>query len=153
MPTPVQPETTQRHPGAHRSGATQRLLAALGGAAIASLVLTACANRPAARSSGQMVTLPMGGTALLAGGVSLRYAGIRNDSRCPAGVQCIHAGDADVLFDVGRSGTSPVRVVLNSAHRRSAPTAHGSLELIDLPPGPSPAATVRLDPDAVDRAR
>ena len=86
-------------------------------------------------SVGQQVALPDGST--------LRYAGIANDSRCPPDVQCVRAGDADVLFDHARQG-SMHRVTLNTERLRATPIGAWQLQLIDLAPGDAPRVTARI---------
>ena len=44
----------------------------------------------------QTLTLGIGEKATLAGGSRLTYLSLVNDSRCPPGVQCIWAGDAEI---------------------------------------------------------
>lgn len=107
-------------------------------------LLSGCASggpvdlgRDFAMRAGQQVALPDAST--------LRYAGIGNDSRCPPDVQCIRAGDADVLFDHASANGTPARIVLNTEHRRAAPVGGMRLLLIDLARrGDRPVVTLRL---------
>jgi hypothetical protein len=85
---------------------------------------------------GQQVSLPDAST--------LRYAGIANDSRCPPDVQCIRAGDADVLFDHAFQGGTH-RVTLNTERLRATTLGAWQLQLIDLAPGVAPRVTVRIE--------
>jgi len=85
---------------------------------------------------GQQVSLPDAST--------LRYAGIANDSRCPPDVQCVRAGDADVLFDHALQGSTH-RVTLNTERLRATTLGAWQLQLIDLAPGDAPRVTVRIE--------
>lgn len=113
-------------------------------AVLAILLIAGCASVPGA-APGQAVTLAVG-SRIAIGGTGVRYLGIANDSRCPAGVQCIRAGDADVLFDVSTAGGGTTRVVLNTERRTSAEVGNRTLELLDLAPGAAPPATIRVVP-------
>jgi hypothetical protein len=86
---------------------------------------------------GQQITLPDAAT--------LRYIGIANDSRCPPNVQCIRAGDADVLFDFTSSGASPARITLNTERVHTANIGAWRLHLLALAAGALPRATLRID--------
>ena len=56
------------------------------------------ANQPSASTiaDGSDVQLGIGETARLADGSRLSYLRLVNDSRCPPGVQCVWAGDAEI---------------------------------------------------------
>jgi hypothetical protein len=86
---------------------------------------------------GQRVSLPDAAT--------LHYIGIANDSRCPPRVQCIRAGDADVLFDYTPGSGTAARIVLNTERTRSSSLGAWRLQLLDLARGAAPRATLRID--------
>ena len=86
---------------------------------------------------GAQVTLP--------DATQLHYVGIANDSRCPPKVQCIRAGDADVLFDLVRDGAS-TRITLNTERTLAAPAGAWTLHLVALAQGAAPRVTLRIDP-------
>ena len=46
------------------------------------------------------------------GGVRIKVVSVENDSRCPADVQCVWAGNAEINLDV-TSSAEPTRVKLN----------------------------------------
>jgi hypothetical protein len=94
------------------------------------------AGRRFAMNAGQQVALPDAST--------LRYAGTANDSRCPPGVQCIRAGDADVLFDHAVHG-SIARITLNTERTRSAVVGTWRLGLVELAPGEAPRVTLVIE--------
>lgn len=119
---------------------------------LASMLLLAvamlgCASGGTARSValGQPFTLQPGERVALPGDASLRYLGIANDSRCPPDVQCIRAGDADVLFEFTPAGGTTEKITLNTERMPSAPVGAWKLQLVTLEQGDAPRATVRVD--------
>lgn len=87
---------------------------------------------------GQRIALPDGAT--------LRYLEVAADSRCPPGVQCIRAGDADVAFEFTDTAQAPRQVTVNTDPPAAATIGRWQLHLLALAFGQSPAATVRIDP-------
>ena len=120
---------------------------------LASLSLSACATTGASVVPGQDFTLEVGAQALLPDASALRYAGIANDSRCPPDVQCIRAGDADVLLDAiparAADGAASTRITLNTERSASATLGRWRLQLLELAPGQAPRATFRIDDGAM----
>ena len=106
--------------------------------------LSGCASAGAA-TAGQEFTMSVGQQVSLPDAARLHYAGIANDSRCPPDVQCIRAGDADVLFDYAPRGSVPARIILNTERARTSTVGAWQLRLVDLAQGPMPQATVRID--------
>ena len=120
--------------------------------ALAMLVccLTVCASGGRASPGesfvpGESFALSVRQQIMLPDAATLRYIGIANDSRCPPKVQCIRAGDADVLFDFTSSGASPVRITLNTERVRTANIGIWRLQLLELAQGNRPRATLRID--------
>lgn len=112
--------------------------------------LTVCASggrAPPGESfvPGESFALSVGQQIVLPDAATLRYVGIANDSRCPPKVQCIRAGDADVLFDFTSSGASPARITLNTERVRAANIGAWRLQLLELAPGDMPRAILRID--------
>lgn len=108
------------------------------------VVLAGCASgdgiiagRHFEMSVGQQVALPDAST--------LRYVGTANDSRCPPDVQCIRAGDANVLFDHAANSGSVARVTLNTERTRSVVVGAWRLHLVGLTPGEAPRVTLVID--------
>jgi len=103
---------------------------------------TAPAGQPIPMSPGQQIVLPDGAT--------LRYVKVSNDSRCPPGVQCIRAGDADVVFDFtgasGKGAMAAQRVVVNTRPPATAAIDKWQLRVLELGFGATPKATVQVDP-------
>lgn len=111
--------------------------------------LAGCATGDAAAPAtpGQSVTLQPGERIELPQQASLRYVEVTADSRCPPGVQCIRAGDAEVAFEFTPAGAAgPQAVRLNMPERTSTAVGDWQLQLLSLEFGDAPAATVRIDP-------
>lgn len=106
--------------------------------------LSGCASGGAV-TSGQDFTMAVGQRVLLPDATTLHYAGIANDSRCPSDVQCIRAGDADVVLDYLSSADTAARVTLNTERMRSSALGAWRLQLVDLAQGAAPHATLRID--------
>jgi len=68
--------------------------------------LIACSNPMAASAiAGQDFELRLGETARLEGSdLVLQFISVPSDSRCPTGVQCVHAGDATARLRVEGGG-------------------------------------------------
>lgn len=93
-----------------------------------------------ALSPGQSVALPDRGT--------LRYVGVKNDSRCPPERQCVWAGDAEVSFEWSAGGAAAQSFGLHTGFKdKSSKTLGGhTLSLVSLARGKAPEAQLRLDP-------
>jgi type IV pilus biogenesis protein CpaD/CtpE len=92
----------------------------------------------------QELTLRPGEQVVLQDRNTLRYVRLLNDSRCPADVQCVWAGDAEVLFAFATASGPTESIAL----RLTAPShALGTrwLHLLDLGDGANPAARLRVD--------
>lgn len=98
---------------------------------------TAPIGAPIPMAPGQRIALP--------GGAALRYLEVAADSRCPPGVQCIRAGDADVVFEFTDTAQAPRRVIVNTDPPATATIGQWQLRLLALAFGESPKATVQLD--------
>lgn len=101
-------------------------------------VRTATPGQPIALQTGERISLP--------GDAALRYIGVSADARCPPGMQCIRAGDADVAFEYTPAGGAPVAVGLNFPESPAARLGEWQLRLLSLEFGEAPAATVQVDP-------
>lgn len=119
---------------------------------LAALLMCACASPGDGSAMGRSLqpgaaaSLARGETVSLPDHGSLHYLGVQNDSRCPPGVQCIRAGDADAAFEyrLSPSGSSQ-SVVLNTDHARTAAVGAWTLTLVALGPGVDGSAQVRID--------
>ncbi|GAB3388485.1 hypothetical protein [Lysobacter fragariae] len=114
--------------------------------AFAALALASGCASGGGITPGSEFTMTVGAQVTLPDAATLRYTGIANDSRCPPDVQCIRAGDADVLFAFTPHGGAGIRITLNTERTLSAQVGGWQLQLVSLVPGGSPRATVRIDP-------
>lgn len=113
----------------------------------AASALPGCASSEArTAATGQPLTLQVGERVTLPGDAALRYVGVIADSRCPPGVQCIRAGDADVAFEFTPAGGAPASVTVNTPESPSAPIGDWQLRLLSLEFGEAPQVTVQVDP-------
>lgn len=117
------------------------------------LSMTACATQaiggtPGGRmiGDGQTFTMHAGERVTLADASALRYVRVTSDSRCPPGVQCIWAGDAEVAFE-WTSGSGAVTAF--SLHTGKDPKqqvlGERRLTLVSLARGDAPDAEVRIE--------
>ncbi|HEX8149766.1 MAG TPA: hypothetical protein VF591_21480 [Pyrinomonadaceae bacterium] len=75
------------------------------------------------------------------GGLRVRFVRVASDSRCPADVNCVWAGNAEVLFEVGaraRRGRTTLTLNTNASPERPGEGRHGryTLKLLGLAPRP-----------------
>ncbi|HJR72655.1 MAG TPA: hypothetical protein VJ806_03365 [Luteimonas sp.] len=92
-----------------------------------------------AMSPGQSVALPDRGT--------LRYVGVKSDSRCPPDRRCVWAGDAEVSFEWSAGGAAAESFVLHTGFRDKASKSVGgrTVTLVSLDRGAKPQAQLKLD--------
>lgn len=116
------------------------------------LLFTACASSAAGpgkqRTIAADTSFPMaaGEQVALAGSGMLRYLRVANDSRCPPGVQCVWAGDAEVVFEWSGNGAQPETFSLHTGRgARSHDLGKRRLTLESLERGANPEAQLRLD--------
>ena len=95
---------------------------------------------------GEAVTLQPGGQIVLPDDSRLRYVEVGADSRCPPDVQCIRAGDADVLFEFTVASGQARTLTLNTPKRPSTAVDGWRVTLMKLGFGQSPPATLRVEP-------
>jgi hypothetical protein len=88
------------------------------------------------------------GQGLAVGALTLAFAGVENDSRCPVDVVCVWAGDATVQFTIGftnRDIMAPVRLL--ELHTGSGPrsaSGYGYLVILTrLDPEPRAGMTIK----------
>lgn len=97
---------------------------------------------------GSAATLQPGGQLVLPDSTRLRYVGVVADSRCPPGVQCIRAGDADVRFEVTPASGQPQVLTLNIPEHPAATVAGWQVRILDLAFDEAPPVTIQVDPVA-----
>lgn len=112
--------------------------------------LAACstvAGADRAVAMGRPFDLHPGDQAVLAGGGTLRYVGLVNDSRCAPDVQCIWAGDAEIALEWAAPASAAARFSLHTTPGRNgnALGAGRVLRLLALQRGAAPVATLQVD--------
>ncbi|TDD82292.1 hypothetical protein [Actinomadura rubrisoli] len=120
---------------------TRRLLLALlvpSAAALAACGTGASAD-PAdpAVKPGTAFTLAPGRTARLEGGaLTVRFDDVKNDSRCPANVHCVWAGDATVTVTItaGKAAPAPRELHVTGTSAKSAAVPGYVVSLVGLAP-------------------
>jgi hypothetical protein len=115
--------------------------------------MTACATQAVGGNTGgrmigdgQTFTMHAGERVTFADASALRYVRVANDSRCPPGVQCIWAGDAEVAFE-WTSGSGAVTAFSLHTGKDPKQQALGErrLTLVSLARGEAPDAELRID--------
>ncbi|MDR7136347.1 hypothetical protein J2X06_003573 [Lysobacter niastensis] len=111
-------------------------------------LLTACAGATShdepEQAQAQALTLRPGDKVPLGDQGALRYVRTVNDSRCPVDVQCVWAGDAEVLFEFTVERKTPQPLTLTFT-QPTMPLGARWIHLIALERGAAPAATIRID--------
>src|SRR6266404_7236915 len=83
------------------------------GVIVAVLASCAAVEPTIAAEPGVAFSLPAGKTAGINGSrTRIRFDEVRNDSRCPADVTCVWAGDAQVVLTISRNGSPDVSRIL-----------------------------------------
>jgi hypothetical protein len=103
-------------------------------------VTTSATAVPSAQSNTETHQIEAGSTLTLTGsGITVTFVAVREDSRCPTGVQCIWEGDAAVGFRVARGTAEAVLLELHTSDRFARESqAHGvTIRLERLDPHPS----------------
>ncbi len=116
-------------------------------ALLAVLISAACGDAgdqaPKTAPLGAPFTLQIGASARVGDEVTLRFIDVTNDSRCPADVQCIVAGEAKVLLHLTDPTGSVHQFELTTpGPGASTATAGYEIAITSLDPGPPPAAGV-----------
>jgi hypothetical protein len=107
-----------------------------------------CAGSPGAPSGpvDERMTLAPGQTAPVPSmSIQLRFVGVSGDSRCPADVVCIQAGDAIVQLDLLRPNGAVERLELHTGS--TLPVRHGmfTIALVELTPYPLSSRLISPD--------
>lgn len=97
-------------------------------------------------ANGTPTVMAPGQQAVLPDQATLTYVTVAADSRCPPKVQCIRAGDADVVFELRPAGGEARRFTLNLPEAPTAPVGAFTLRILALEFGEHPKATVQIDP-------
>lgn len=125
-------------------------LAGCAGATPGTMVPAPAAQAPAPHETpiDDTLTLALGAHARLPDGSELAYTQLVNDSRCPANVQCIWAGDAEIQLRWTPRQGPPETFSLHTTPRQgqsaSHPIGHLTVTLQSLERGIAPSATLRI---------
>lgn len=117
---------------------------------VAAALLVGCggavAERPGGGSGpvrarlGQEFKLRAGGRAEVEGeGLRVMFASVANDSRCPEGVACVWAGNAEVLVEAEGGGRAVLRLNTHGGDNYPKERRHGqyTVRLVALSPHPA----------------
>ena len=115
--------------------------------------MTACATQavgsnPGGRmiQDGQVFTMHAGERVTFPDASALRYVRVANDSRCPPGVQCIWAGDAEVAFEwIAGNGATTAFSLHTGKDPKQQVLGERRLTLTSLARGEAPDAELRID--------
>lgn len=81
-------------------------------------------------------TLGVGASAEVGGDYQVRFARVREDSRCPDGARCVRAGSAAAEFAIESERGTATLTVQTDRPPRSAAAMGGELSLVELVPRP-----------------
>ncbi len=97
-------------------------------------------------NDGQEFSMHPGEQVTFADHGNLRYVRVANDSRCPPGVQCIWAGDAEVAFEwTPATGTMQSFSLHTGKDPKQQTMGTRQLTLVSLDRGATPQAQLRVD--------
>lgn len=93
---------------------------------------------------GQTFTLGEGETVVVGDALTLRFAAVTEDSRCPTDVQCVWEGNAAVRVEASMAADLPMPLCLNTnaGFDTMATYDNYTIELVDLRPYPTTAQTM-----------
>lgn len=111
--------------------------------------VTRRAAAPESARVGREFTIKVGRTLTLKGEtLRLRFVKVAADSRCPKNVDCVWAGNAEVLIEVGNGGAMSRRTLslnTNAGQGRAGEATYGryTVKLVSLSPYPSNTRKIR----------
>jgi len=119
-------------------------------AALSLLVVLLCVPSAAAHEfelrDGQSVAFDGGRDG---GRLRIRFARVASDSRCPVDVECVWAGNAEVILELrlkGRRGTKTLRLNTNASPERPGEVKYGQYTLKLTGLAPRPRSTGKIAP-------
>jgi len=133
----------------HRSIFIAAISAALLFVSVEASGATRRAAAPESARVGREFTIKVGRTVTLKGEpLRLRFVRVPSDSRCPTGVECVLAGNAEVLIEASAGGARSRRTLsLNTNARQGrageASYHHYTVKLVSLSPYPSNTRKLR----------
>ena len=78
--------------------------------------------------------------------LSIRFTAVREDSRCPTGVQCVWAGNAAVVVEVSSKKKKAVQLTLNTNNLVKPNHEHNGYKIKLAGLKPYPKADQRIEP-------
>jgi hypothetical protein len=101
-------------------------------------------SQPDPFSLGQSFELRAGSSAIVEGGLTIAFSGVKSDSRCPMDALCVWAGDAIVTVSLSQSGVDPAERELHTASTGSEASYRAySVKLVALAPYPRSDRQIR----------
>ena len=98
---------------------------------------------------GESFTVGVGQSVTVSGpGLTVTFAALVEDSRCPIGVQCIQAGRAVISLTVAKAGTAPATLAVSTDDPPSSRYGNNTIELVLLTRGEPRIATIRVSDGA-----
>lgn len=116
------------------------------------LALLACASRGVPGPGGQTVTLRVGQSTVVEGGLALSFDRVVGDSRCPAGAVCVWEGDGVLAVRLQRVSAPPGGAELHRNPRFAQRTTYAGFEIRLEALTPYPVVHAPIPPEAY-RAR
>jgi len=96
------------------------------------------ASQTVSLRASQTVEVRVGQEVSVAGKLKIKFVAVREDSRCPEGVQCIWAGSARLALRLSRAGAKAATVELNTGvEPREITYANHTIKLTGLAPRPT----------------
>ena len=122
-----------------------RLIRCAGAVFVAALAVACATAPPPAQGAGaDVLTLAPGQAAAVdAGALRVRFDGVQNDSRCPADVACIQAGDAVVGITLIAADRSQQRYELHTTGATAVVHTGLTIALETLDPRPVSSRSIR----------
>ena len=94
---------------------------------------------------GQSFTLGLGQSVTVSGpGLTVTFAALLEDSRCPVGSQCIWAGRAVISLTVAKAGMAPATLAVSNEDPPSSRYGSNTIELVLLTRSEPRIATLRV---------
>lgn len=98
--------------------------------------LTACADsKPDNSQPPKFIELKYG-SSVEEDGLRISFASVSNDSRCPAGVQCVWEGNAEIVLELSGDGNHAAVLNTNPQFPQSYRTSEHVVTLKELKPYP-----------------
>jgi hypothetical protein len=107
----------------------------------------ACSSHPTGPGQvplGQSFELRAGSSAIVEGGLTITFNGVKSDSRCPMDALCVWAGDAIVAVSLSQTGGDPAERELHTASAGSEASYRSYwVKLVALAPYPRSDRQIR----------